>query len=96
MIDWSLVIEIALFALVSIVVAVLVPWLKARLGAEKVNEIWKWVCMAVQAAEQLFGAGAGEQKKEYVQTYLAQAGVSGKLDADTIDVLIEAAVNELT
>ncbi len=93
MIDWSLVIEIALFALVSIVVAVLVPWLKARLGAEKVNEIWKWVCMAVQAAEQLFGAGAGEQKKTYVQEFLSGKGYNITED---VDVLIEAAVRELT
>lgn len=94
MIDWALVIEIALFALVSVVVAVLVPWLKARIGAEKVNEIWKWVCMAVQAAEQLFGSGAGERKKQYVQDFLTGRGYDAT-DND-VDVLIEAAVRELT
>lgn len=93
MIDWTLVIEIALFALVAVVVAVLVPWLKAKIGAEKVAEIWKWVCMAVQAAEQLFGSGKGEQKKAFVEEFLAARGYDVGED---INVLIEAAVRELT
>lgn len=91
--DWTVVMEIALFALIAVAVAALLPWLKERVGAEKLNKIWHWVCWAVQAAEQLFGSGKGERKKEYVLKLLAGQGV--EVD-DNIDAMIEAAVMELT
>ena len=40
MFDWTVVYEIALFALICVVVAALLPWLKERIGAEKLNKIW--------------------------------------------------------
>ena len=49
--------------------------------------IWK----AVQAAEQLFGAGNGAEKKAYVVEYLEARGV----DAEAVDADIEAAVLEV-
>lgn len=93
MFDWSLVVEIALFCVVAICATVLVPWVKKRIGAEQFNALWKWICMAVQAAEQLFGSGTGERKKQYVLEFLAKNGVEAD---DQVDVLIEAAVRELT
>ena len=91
--DWTIVIEIALFALIAVVVAALLPWLKERIGAEKLNKLWRWVCWAVEAAEQLFGAGMGDRKKEYVLEMLADMGVDITPD---VDAMVEAAVLELT
>lgn len=91
--DWTVVIEIAVFALLCVVVAAVVPWLKERIGAEKMNKIWRWVCWAVQAAEQIFGAKNGETKKEFVLELLAGQGVDVTPD---VDAMIEAAVKELT
>lgn len=91
--DWTIVIEIAVFALIAVVVAALLPWLKERIGAERLNKLWRWVCWAVEAAEQLFGAGAGERKKEYVLKMLADMGVDITPD---VDAMVEAAVMELT
>lgn len=93
MIDWHLVVEIALFALIAVVVAVLVPWLKERIGAERVSALWRWVCFAVQAAEQLFGAGRGDDKKAYVEEFLAAQGYDV---GEEVNNMIEAAVRELT
>ena len=93
MFDWTVVYEIALFALICVVVAAVLPWIRERIGAEKLNKIWRWVCWAVQAAEQLYGAGAGERKKEYVLELLAGQGLDITPD---IDAMIEAAVMELT
>lgn len=93
MFDWTVVYEIALFAMICVVVAAVLPWIRERIGAERLNKIWRWVCWAVQAAEQLFGAGAGDQKKAYVLELLAQQGVDITTD---IDAMIEAAVMELT
>lgn len=91
--DWTIVIEIALFALIAVVAAALLPWLKERIGAERLNKLWRWVCWAVEAAEQLFGAGAGVRKKEYVLEMLAEMGVDITPD---VDAMVEAAVLELT
>lgn len=94
--DWTVVIEIAMFALIAVVVAALLPWLKERVGAEKLNKLWRWVCWAVQAAEQLFGAGMGERKKEYVLEMAAANGWADEITEEEFDALVEAAVLELT
>ena len=93
-IDWTNVLHIVLTALAGAVCALVLPWLKERLGAEKLKALWKWVCLAVQAAEQVFGSGNGERKKEYALDILNAQGI--KADRDTLDVLIEAAVRDLT
>ena len=93
MFDWTSVWEIGLFALVCVLVAAVLPWVKERVGAERLNKIWRWVCWAVQAAEQLFGAGKGVEKKQYVTELLVDLGLD---ITDDVDAMIEAAVRELT
>lgn len=93
MFDWTTVFEIALFAVVAIVAAAVVPWVKERIGAERFNALWRWVCMAVQSAEQLFGDGKGADKKAYVEEFLAAKGYDV---TEEINNMIEAAVRELT
>lgn len=92
--DWKLTLEIALFLLLGIVCVLALPFLRERLGAERLKGLWKWSCLCVQAAEQLFGSGMGERKKQYAQQELER--LAPKADAQTLDVLIEAAVRELT
>ena len=52
---------------------------------------------AVEAAEQIFGGGKGEEKKEYaksvIKKYLSAKGIH--LDLDIIEAYIESAVKEL-
>ena len=52
---------------------------------------------AVEAAEQLFGGGRGEEKKRYaiqvIEKYLAAKGI--RLNIDVIVMYIESAVKEL-
>lgn len=92
--DWKLMLEIALLILAGAVSALVLPWFRERLGAEKLKSLWKWVCLCVQAAEQLFGSNTGEQKKQYVQKELQNLDI--RADEQTLEVLIEAAVRELT
>ena len=92
--DWIRIAQVVLLCAAGAICAVTIPWLKERLGAEKLKNLWKWVCIAVQAAEQLFGRGAGERKKEYALDVLHAQGVNA--DGETLDVLIEATVRELT
>ena len=44
----------------------------------------------VKAAEQLYNANDGAEKKAYVLHYLAERGI--KFDSDTVDKMIESAV----
>lgn len=85
----------AVFALASaLITAFLIPWIKARVDAEKLQKIKSWVGVAVEAAEQVYSEeGAGKDKKAYVLKFLNEKGFT--LDLDSIDKLIEAAVLEL-
>ena len=93
MFDWNIVVEIGIFAVVAVIAAAVLPWVKAKIGAETYNQLWKWVCTAVQAAEQLFGAGKGTEKKAYAVKLLNDMGIK---ISEKEDAMIEAAVRELT
>ena len=71
--------------------AYLVPYIKSRFDAAKLEKIMKWVEIGVQAAEMIFkGTGMGEKKKEYVMEFLKKKGFS--VDTDSLDNMIESAV----
>jgi len=84
----------AVFALVAaIITAIIIPYIKSRTTAQQ-QELWAWVKIAVNAAEQLYKEPKqGKKKKEYVLSWLAQHGIT--VDADKLDALIEAAVHEM-
>lgn len=86
--DWNLVLEFIITVATIAVAIFLVPWLKEKLGADRYAALEDLIWKAVQAAEQLFGAGNGAQKKAYVVEYLENAGI----DAAAVDMEIEAAV----
>lgn len=72
----------------AIITYVVVPYFRTK------NAL-VWVEVAVSAAEQIFSEPKmGEQKKDYVLQFLKRKGV--KLTKEQLEVLIEAAVRELT
>lgn len=85
----------AIIALISVLITTfLVPLLKKKLSAEKLEELKKWVGIAVNAAEQLYGSKTGQQKKEYVVAFLLSKGIV--FDVDEVNAMIEAEVYKLT
>lgn len=73
-----------------------VPWLKLKIGNEKMKDIEKWVTVAVTAAEQMKVAGLlpdGQQKKDYVLEFVKDKGIT--ITDQELDALIEAAVYEI-
>ncbi len=69
----------------------LIPWIKAKISAEKLAEAQKWVTIAVQAAEMIYTeSGLNKTKKNYVRSYLINKGYD--FDADSINAMIESAV----
>lgn len=85
----------AVITLVSLVITViLIPLIRAKLTEAQNQKLTMWVNVAVAAAEQLFReSGAGEKKKLYVLGFLRSKGYT--YDSDTVDVMIEAAVQQL-
>ena len=96
MFDFEMVLQLVgmvAFILASVALLYLMPYLKAKLGDAKLKELWKMVCIAVQAAEQIFGAGKGADKKAYVEESLVAQGIE---IGEAVDNMIEAAVYDLT
>lgn len=96
MFDYEMIAQYVGLVIIGAVIVFVLPWLKERIGAEKLKNLWKLICIAVQAAEQIFGANEGERKKEYALAYLDDIGVTAKVEPEQLDALIEAAVYELT
>lgn len=99
MFDFEMVLHLAgivAFVLAAVAMLYLMPFLKAKIGDEKLKELWKMVCIAVQAAEQIFGSGKGVDKKEYALEYLDANGATKLATPEQLDALIEAAVYDLT
>ena len=65
---------------------------KNHINGSKFSEFLKWVQIFVDAAEQLYPDGQGEQKKSYVKSKLADRGYA--ITPET-DAAIEAAVYEV-
>lgn len=93
-IDYTEIIEIIITLVSVLITTFLVPFLKRKLSAEKLDELKKWVRVAVTAAEQLYGSKTGQQKKEYVVAFLLSKGIV--FDVDEVNTLIEAEVYKLT
>lgn len=83
---------LAVIALLSAVVTgVVIPWVRAKTTFAQHQKLTAWVSIAVQAAEQLYkGSGRGQEKKEYVVSWLNERGIT--FDEETVDAAIEAAV----
>lgn len=94
-----------IFEIVKIIVMVaalliahyLVPWIKDKIGADKLAEIEKWTRYAVEKAQQVYWAESGQDRKAYVTEFLKQLLISKNISIsdEQLDVLIEAAVKEM-
>ena len=82
-------------ALITVfVIPKLTACLRQRLSAEEMNILKEWVKVAVAAAEQLYGSKTGQQKKEYVVSFLLSKGIV--FNVDEVTALIESEVYRLT
>lgn len=85
----------AIITIVSLVLTgIVIPYIKQRIGEEKTENLKKWVSVGVKAAEQMYGGKTGQQKKEYVVSFLLSKGIV--FDVDEVEAMIEAEVYKLT
>lgn len=91
--NWSLILNAAISLVCALILTVCVPLLKAKLGAERFQALQNRIAICVAAAEQLFGSGEGQKKKDYVLSQLLDRGLVK--DVDDVTALIESEVYRL-
>lgn len=88
MIDLTPIINAVILLLASIITAKVIPWIKAKTTNEQQQMLRATIKTLVFAAEQLYGAGHGSDKLDYVVAHLESKGYTVETDE------IEAAVKE--
>ncbi len=86
-IDLTPLLEAVASLALSLITAFLIPWIRARYSAEQRRRISAAVEIAVCAAEQIFGAGAGDKKLEWAIGQLEEKGFHVELAAIEAEVL---------
>ena len=93
-IDLTQIVVALIGTLAAIITRYVIPLIKAKIDAGKLEKISFWVKIAVEAAEKIYKEpGMGEQKKEFVIDFLNQHDIL--LDEQQVDVMIEAAVLQM-
>lgn len=91
------VIKLVVMVAALVVARYLVPWIKDKIGADKLAQIEKWTKYAVEMAQQVHWTETGEDKKaivtEFLRGILTAKNIA--LSDEQLDVLIEAAVKEM-
>lgn len=82
---------------VLVVTRYLVPWLKDKIGADKLAAAEKWARYAVLKAQQVLWEKDGQDRKAYVTEFLKEILIAKNiaLSDEQLDVLIEAAVKQM-
>lgn len=84
--------------LATIITSFIIPYIKARIKAENLDELVKWIKYGVQAAEMIFnGKQSGATKKEYVIHFITDFLNKKQfvITRKQLEILIESAVKEL-
>lgn len=91
------VIKIVVMLAALVITRYLVPWIREKIGAEKLNEIEKWVRFAVLKAQQVMQSETGTDKKAYVTQFLKELLIAKNISIsdEQLEVLIEAAVKQM-
>ena len=87
-IDLTPILQAIIALIAALITSKLIPWIKAKTTNEQQAMLRATVKTIVFAAEQIYGAGNGEEKLEYVAEMLREKG----FEYDRIEV--EAAVKE--
>lgn len=83
----------------AILTGFVIPYMKSKISAARLEEIVKWVDKTVEAAEVLFDTpNSGEEKRDYVTNLIDHMFNSKKevITKEQIHVLLEAAWKEMT
>lgn len=86
-IDLTPIIQAIIMLLAALITSKLIPWIKAKTTNEQQQYIAATIKTLVFAAEQIYGAGHGDYKLEYVQKALEAKGFT--VDRAQIEAVIK-------
>ncbi len=91
------VIKVVVMVAVLVITRYLVPWLKEKIGADKLAVAEKWAKYAVLKAQQVLWEKDGQDRKAYVVEFLKEILIAKNiaLSDEQLDILIEAAVKQM-
>lgn len=91
------IIKVVVMMAALVVARYLVPWLKEKIGADKLAQIEKWARYAVEMAQQVHLSKPGEDRKAIVTEFLREILTAKNISISEkqLNVLIEAAVKEM-
>lgn len=82
----------------AIITGFVIPFIKEKIGAEKLAKYEYWASLAVKAAEMLWvESGCGADKKQYVVKFLNDMFNKKKIviTEQQIEILVESAVKQM-
>lgn len=82
---------------VFVVTCYLIPWIRGKIGQDRLDEITKWVNAAVLMAQQVYYASTGAERKAIVVDLLKDILIAKNISIsdEQLDLLIEAAVKQM-
>lgn len=91
------ILKIIVMIAVFIVTCYLIPWVRGKIGQDKLDEITKWVNAAVLMAQQVYFAKTGAERKAIVIDLLKNILIAKNISIsdEQLDMLIEAAVKAM-
>ncbi len=91
------ILRLVIMVATALITTYLIPWIKSHTDTEKLYAVMRWAREAVYAAEQIYGAGTGEEKKKFAQTFLRKVVDDAHIDITDAELstLVEAAVGEM-
>jgi len=94
MVDITWLVELVVWVVFLIIARYLIPWLNAKVKAEKNSELDFWIEVGVMAMEEAYKnvSGSGKKKFEEVVLFLESKGYT--VD-ETVQTMIDAKVREL-
>lgn len=92
MIDLTPIFQAVIALLAALITYKLIPWIKSRTTKQQQENLYAAARIAVYAAEQLFGAGQGEEKLDYAIAAMKRAGydVDKQLVRETIEEIVNS------
>lgn len=91
------IIKVVVMVAVLVITRYLVPWLREKIGTDKLAMAEKWVRYAMLKAQQVLWEKDGQDRKAYVTEFLKEILMAKNiaLSDEQLDVLIEAAVKQM-
>lgn len=91
------VLKLIVMAAVFAVTCYLIPWIRGKIGQDKLDEITKWTNAAVLMAQQVYSAETGAERKAIVVALLKDILTAKNISITDkqLDLLIEAAVKAM-